>query len=139
MNLDDLADALVEHFNDLDDLPIEIEAENPLEQITIDDARSDWRLFVWPFGKRRTPLDRGDMCRVDALIDVYVHGPIKGVITRKKGHELLDALQDSLRETTLLGYKWDGVEPIDGEFDAGVLRTKKHFLSMFRATFFAFD
>jgi hypothetical protein len=138
MTSDELADDLVAHFNALDDKPIEFQAVNPPEEIDCEAERDDWRVFVWPFAEREQSLDRGDMCREELDVDVFVHGPTKTQIGKDKGMELVRFLRESLRETTFGGFRWDKNETVSGVFDAGVLRLKKQFLSTFRATFYNF-
>lgn len=135
---DDLADALVEHFNELEEVPIEFEAQKPEEEIVLDPKVQEWKVYVWPAGESEEAIDRGDMCREELQVEVYIHGPIGEQFTKKKAIEFVKFLRKSLRETQFENFRWDSNELVDGVFDTGVLKLKKHFLTVFRATYFNF-
>lgn len=145
---DQLADLLVPHFSELDmeelgdelelELPIEFDVENPDHEILINVEATDWTVQIWPFGESETSIDRGDACREELLVDVYVHGPLNEVITRQHGVDLVRALRYSLRGTEFEGFRWEKNETVNGVFDAGLLKSATLFVSMFRATFFNF-
>lgn len=137
MTADDLADLLVIHFNGLAAPPIAFQAVKPVEVAEAEKERSDWAVFVVPFGESEEPFDRADACREEYICSVIINGPVKASLTRAKGSEFCKFLRDGLRETTLGGLRWDGNETVS-LWDVDALKTKSQFLSLFRATYYQF-
>ncbi len=148
MNADDLADKLVNLFNTASSLPFAVKAENP-EVVEIAATQEEWVIKCIAFAESEDSEDRGDMCREELQVDVYVHGPITDTIKKKQAIQLVRTLRRLLRETEFAfvdeddaaetaTYRWDRNETVNGLFDVDALNTKKQFLSMFRATYFNF-
>jgi hypothetical protein len=137
MTSDLRADYLVTEFNAIADPAIAFTATNPPEVVDVESERADWAVFVQPFAESEEPQDRGDMSREELQVNVIVHGPLSATLTRAVALTFMKSLRDALRETEFEGYRWDGNETVS-LFDFDALKTKKQFLSLFRATYFHF-
>jgi len=151
VSADDLADYLVQLFNGLDGLPVKFKAENP-EVVEIAAEQGDWVVKCIAFAESEDAEDRGDMCREELQVDVYVHGPLSETFKKKQAVRLVRKLRRALRltefefkheepegdEDATTTFRWDRNETVNGLFDLDALTTKNQFLSMFRATYFNF-
>ena len=134
MTSDELADYLVDHFNDLSDPIVAFQAIKPETVAEAQKERADYGVYVLPYEESETPLDRGDTCNEQRVVSVVVNGPLK-TVTRSTAMQFCEQLRRALRETTFNGYRWSGNETVS-IFDANALKEKDQFLSLFRATYF---
>lgn len=148
---EDLADAMAVVFNEIpkEELEFAFEAVVPDDVAEVFTESGGWVVYVIPFSEGEESIDRGDTCREDLQVDVYVHGPLSPQITKRVGVRFMRRLRRALRQTRFSGvdaddddtpyeFIWDKVETVNGIYDADYLKTKNRFLAMFRASYYDF-
>ncbi len=138
MTSDEIADGIVAIFNEIDEPVINFAAENPPETADVETERGEYLVYAIPYDESETPQDQADMCERLRTVSVAVTGPIDETHTRKLAMQLVEQLRLSLQETEIGRYHWDGNETV-GLWDSEALKTKRQFLSLFRATYRDFN
>jgi hypothetical protein len=133
MNADQLADFVVDTFNDISDPVIVFQAVNPESIAEAEKEHTDFQVFVVPFGETETRINRGDVCEERRTVSVVINGPI-GQVTRATALQLLDQLKRSLRRTSFDGYRWASNETVS-YWNPDALKEKRQFYSVFRAEY----
>jgi hypothetical protein len=133
MNADELADHLVDHFNSIEEPLIAFQAQKPDEIPEAEKERSDFNVFVVPFGETETKINRADSCDERRQVSVVIHGPIASV-TRSLAIKFVEQLKRSLRRTIFEGFRWASNESVQF-FNPEALKLHGQFYSVFRTEY----
>ena len=133
---DEIADGVVELYNDIASKVIEFEAVNPDDVPEFDlGSGEDAAVQVYGFAEDETPETLGDdMLRATRVVRTLVMVRKVDGVTKKTFLEFVNQLKDSFRNVEIEGFAWEGNEQ-ETIYDFDVLKTKGCFLTGFNSTF----
>ena len=139
MTSDELADAVVDVFNGLEDQPLAFTAKKPSVVQEIESDRGEFSVYVLSKNEGEEPLgDLGNTQRRTLVVSVATTGAITVGNTIGSFLDQTKTLRESLEGTELGGYLHDRNEVIS-VWDLDAATSDNRFLSLFEATYYTFS
>lgn len=117
--------------------PVAFKAEGPTLAPDINRSVADSTLQLQPWEEAEESLDRGDMLNATRVVNVICQKPLDNG-GEENCFQWLNEVKEAFRELILDAtdgeWRWTGNETVS-LFDSDAAKTKRQFLSVFRATF----